>query len=206
MSVDDGESPMDPRLRRGLDELPNAIEPPRDLWPEIEARVTNSGSGHRPGRAGIAWAAVAALAAGLALFFVWESNPRTGAAGGAGEPRVAMAEGFDGAERANEVVESRSVGAEKALAVSRELVPGEGEYLAAFDVLGRAFDERRPVISSEATTVLDDSLGEVDLAIELSRGALVKNPDDAHLQGLLEGAYRHKIDLLEQIAELPETP
>jgi hypothetical protein len=73
-------------VRREAERLPRRIEPPRDLWPGIAARLRDVPRERPISRA---WISVLAAAAALALFVVWRGMPpRWDVQTLAGHPRI----------------------------------------------------------------------------------------------------------------------
>ena len=72
---DRDERKRDPLLRQAAD-LPREVEPARDLWPDIRARIEGEAPGAQPVSTGLSWgwAAAAGIAvAALSVLFTWMS-------------------------------------------------------------------------------------------------------------------------------------
>ncbi len=175
---------LEPRLD-AVDALPRALEPGRDLWPEIEARLAR-----RPRRAGgrragfRRWAVVTQLAAAVALMVL----------GGALSQLLRPAgSGFEPGPAAD--------GIRLAAAPAAELEVAEGEYLRAKEALWLAAYGRRDDLSPATLRVVEKNLRIVDEAIRELRQALEEDPGNHQLEGLLYANHRRSIDLLQRLAQ-----
>ena len=174
-------------LVRRLGDLPEAIEPPRDLWPDISSRlappVVVAG---RFGSSARRWMAVAAsVAAALAALLVAYST--------------GLQHGSEEAVTAREATP---------LAVPAGLedtgfAEAEAEFSAARDRLLATLAERRDSMSPETLRVVDDNLRVIDEAIERISSALVDDPLNPRLANQLASAYRRQIELLQRASRLP---
>jgi hypothetical protein len=173
-------------LRRRTAELAPTIEPPRDLWPEIAARVevrkvVAGRFGHPVRSIGVA-AAVAAVLIGAVLigYLAGRQNGETTVLRSL--PTVSVMEaGFV----AGSLTELRV-----------EYDRARGELLAALDV-------RRSSLSSETLEVVDHNLHVIDQAIEEITAALADDPENLRLSNRLAAAYRLEINLLRRANRLP---
>jgi len=154
--------------------LPREIQPPRNLWPEISARLVA-----RPPRT-LAWkrwvplaVAATALVAVTALLTV----------------RLA---------RHDTVVEAGPAPSE----VHPARFDADREYARATADLERLFAERRDQLAPATVAVLERNLALIDAAIAESRAALAADPANADLRALLWGAHRQKLELLERATRL----
>lgn len=185
-------------LRRRARELPREIEPPRDLWPEIEARIRGAREGgpvdeqgpvagrqaverrssrsrrlkSRRWRAGLA-AALAALFAG-GLVFLQHRAPVADGSGPATEAPTAH------------------------LAAAREV---EKAYEPTLDEL-RALVESRE-LAPETRAALDESLAVVEAAIAEALEAVERDPAAGRALESLRRTYDAKLELLRAVAEGP---
>ncbi|HPW55871.1 MAG: zf-HC2 domain-containing protein [Thermoanaerobaculaceae bacterium] len=166
--------------------LPREVQPERDLWPAIAARVASParrtrrdlGSARRWG----AVAAAAVLLVGLTAIIV--------------------------ARRARPEAETTGVGARSgagAAAVPASL-PGFGEAFAEYERAGQALRsalaDRRGQMSAATLREVEDNLRIIDGAIVSLRMALAQNPDCSELSTLLAATYGHQIDLLRTANQL----
>lgn len=158
--------------------LPRSIEPPRNLWPDIAARLEGRGAvlPIRPAR-WRRWAPLAAAAAILIVVTVLVTLRITRAPSSLAESPEPARPG---------VAE---------LAIDREY------ELAAGD-LERALREGRDQLAPGTVEVLERNLALIDAAIAEARAALEADPANADLRALLRGAHRQKLDLLERATRL----
>lgn len=167
-------------------ELPREIQPERDLWPEIVARVA-SPSQHAPSvrRPAFRWSALAVAAVLLvgltAIITARLVRPGAGPAGGEVRP--------DGSAS---VVPASLTGLGDAFA----------EYERAAHALRSVLADRRGRISPATLREVDDNLRIIDGAIASLRAALAESPDSPELTNLLAATYKQQIDLLKTANQL----
>ena len=166
----------DDDLRRAVGALPRSIEPPPEVWAGIEHRIRQRQRWRWALPLGLAAAAVAAL--GLSM-----SDPPDPSTL---HPAIADLQ----------VPLPTPAVATPTEAPVTDLIPAEAELRKASTELAQAFDARRSLLDESLLAVLDENLGVVDDAIERSRAALAAQPEDEHLRGVLDRAYRHKLALL----------
>lgn len=164
-------------------ELPRSIEPPRDLWPEIEARL---GDRRRPA---VAWRryvyqAVAAMFF-MALGAVLALTLRPAAEG----PQIDLPP--DGGVRTASVS-----GASDFAAV-------EADYLRAKDQLWLLALSRRDELSPVAMRVVERNLRIIEAAIGDLRAALDEDPENPQIEGLLLAKHRQGIEILQRLTTPP---
>jgi predicted anti-sigma-YlaC factor YlaD len=154
--------------------LPREIQPARNLWPGIAARL------EAPPRRATAWKrwaplaiAASVLVAVTALLTERLTNPDTPTTTGATQAAVRTAT-FD----------------------------ADREYAMATDDLERLLAERRAQMAPATVAVLERNLALIDAAIAESRAALAADPANADLRALLWGAHRQKLELLERATRL----
>ncbi len=177
------------RLRALLDRaaaLPRSIEPARDLWRGIEARIEAvEAGGERAGRARrryrIAWAA------GIAAVVIAAASIATMAIIGIGRTRTAPG----------------MTATPAAMKVSTELAQAHAAFETARVQLIAALEARRGSLSPQTLEVVDHNLGIIDEAIANIRAAMETDPGNTELPALLVAIYRQEIDLLRQAAQLP---
>lgn len=186
-------------LRRRAAELPREIQPPRDLWPEVEARVRTegrTGGGDGAGDATVRpltlrratpWLAAAAavlvaVTAGLTLWLTDGSAPTPG-------ERVAAS---DTPAAATGSAVARPAGLEPVREGYRQAV----ERLSA---LLEARDERLPPATREA---LERNLGIIDAAIAEAESALAADPASPERVRALERGYKRKVEMLRRSVRL----
>jgi hypothetical protein len=187
-------------LQTGAADLPREIEPDRDLWPELEARIAPTRVTQvdfRP-RGPLAlfgarsvtgqWAAIAAAAlvliiasSGITAYFmsgqVLDPGSTTSGIGGIAEPVGSTLEAFR---------------------------PAEIGYVQAIDDLVRALDERREELDPETITVIEANLRVIDAAIRRTKAAIEKYPESPELATVLADNYRRKLGFLQRTTKLLE--
>ena len=185
-------------LQATADAMPREIEPGRDLWADLEGRIspTRVMQVDFRGRGPLAlfgvrsawgqWAALAAAAlvlvvvsSGITAYFL--SGPELGA--GAGMP------GFTG------------IG-EPVASTMEEFRPAEIGYAQAIDDLIQTLDERREDLDPETLTVIEANLRVIDAAIRRARAAIEKYPEESELATVLAGNYRRKLEFLQRTNRL----
>lgn len=184
-------------LRRKARGLPREVEPVRNLWPgiaariETEARAANSIAGamvpprrQRWGRAEW-WGGLAAAA--VILVIVSSGVTALLVRGGAG-PATPSAAAVN-ADAANPV----------GLAA---FAASDAEYRTTVAALEAELAARRDLLSPATVQIVEQNLLIIDGAIEEARRALAADPNSADLPLLLSGVYRQKAELLQQAIEL----
>ena len=164
-----------------LGELPDAIEPQRDLWHDIEARLDQPQSTRRPGRQRwILLAATLAVALGAAYLTTFWRAP------------------LNGPSTAHEVV-----GSETALAGRGGHTPtkqAENDLLAATDELRRALEEHRTDLPPATRLLVEHNLEIIQGAIAEIQLAIERDPNNPELNRALVAYYQHEVALLEQVS------
>jgi len=168
--------------------LPRGVEPSRDLWPAIAARIQRARVTH--GEFGLArarWrrtvlAAAAAVAAAIALVAVLAVGRHK--PGGA-PPQAGLAT------------------PPGATAASLGLARAQATYEAARVQLLAALEARRGTLSPETLEVVEKNVRIIDRAVEEMQAALARDPGNRDIPGLLVTAYQQEIDLLRRVATLP---
>lgn len=195
--IEPGLTPGEERaLGERIAALPESIEPARDLWPAIQARVDTSrvrplqhrsaagrGSFDAPTLPPIVarqshrqWAGVAAAAAVL----ISASVSLTWLAMHPANPAPAVAEApFEGAA----------------------IVPGTAlasfaSYERSAADLASALELRAQRLDPATRAVLERSLRTIDEALHEARSALAADPSSAAFHSFVEAAYRQKLDFL----------
>lgn len=183
--------------------LPQAIEPERDLWPGIAARLERPQPAPRPirrperssGRGWRLWqlAAAAALVAvlgGTAFGLWWLLGPEgsgdplraTGPATAVpGDPAPAVAAGPDGTEPEGSVV------------------PGAGAFGSR---LMAALDRKRNQLGPETSDAVEADIARLGMAMAEILTALGDHPDDPSLYQHLAARQRQEADLLLRLDQL----
>jgi hypothetical protein len=164
--------------------LPRSLEPARDLWPGIEARISQAKvtRGRFRRRALLAAAAAVVIVSSVVTaYFVGRS-----------QAIVATVE-------PPKFVES---GPSEVLLASFEGL-GVDNYLATRTELLDALDARKHELSAETMDVVNENLLLIDQAMDRIAEALGEDPENEFLMKQLAGAYRRQIDLLQRAVRLP---
>lgn len=166
---------------RAAADLTREIEPVRDLWPAISARIQGGNvlSLRRKTvrRVAVAAALVAAAVVALVILPRGPASPRVadhGPAGSGVRPAVSSVE-----PSFNEL----------------------GELDRATQDLKRVLEERKTDLSPETQRVIDENLEVIDQAIANVKRALGEDPNNQALTVLLTATYQRKIELLKLATE-----
>jgi hypothetical protein len=177
------QSGSDRRIETLLHRLPRAVEPARDLWPEIEAHLGTPAARRVPRWALQAAAAVVLVAASsliTASLVHREDTPVVRAAvPAAGMPIVPAATG-----------------------TARGLDAG---YEAARRQLALDLERRLAAMPPSARDKLEDDLASMRRAAERINAALALQPGDALLEELLLSAYQSELGVLASVNQLTST-
>jgi hypothetical protein len=181
---------IDSRLR----ELPREIEPGRDLWPGIAARIDERAApapASEPRRSAWFWqaaAAVALVAASSLLTATLLDRDRP-----AGQAVVTAAP-------SNPVATSQdAVGMQAAFGPAGTLDP---EYLAARKQLTQMLEQRITTLPPSARAKLEFNLGEMRRAADEINAALAAQPGDPLLEELLLKTYQDELAVLSNVSQL----
>jgi hypothetical protein len=178
MNTPDELDPADAaRLRAAAQRLPAEVEPERDLWPDIRARIDQARIQALPGASGmpvarpLPWyaaprrlAAAAVLLVSLTATATWWATRSGGSTTAPADPSAALAT-FDADERS-----------------------------AA--ALSAALEGRRAKLDPATLAVLERTLRTIDGAIAEAREALANDPTNPAVRAFVATAYRQKIDFL----------
>jgi hypothetical protein len=163
-------------LLAGAAALPREMEPRRDLWPGIAARIAALGSAGRPGRS---WWTPAALAAAAAVLMALAAQlPRRG----------------PGPEVAPVPVAAHSP--------ADPLQAVEADYERAAATLRAALEERRGSLAPETMASVERNLAVIDEAMAEVRAALRQDPRSRELRHMLVSTHRKKLDVLRHVVKL----
>jgi len=170
-------------LRQRAARLPRSFDPPRDLWPEIAARISVDTvvRGRFVRRALMAAAAVALLVGSVVTAYMV------------------------GRGQTGNTIENRQVvetGPSEILLASFEEL-GVDDYIATRSELLGAFDARRDDLSPETLEVLMANLKVIEDAMGKIAEALGEEPGNEFLMKQLAAAYRRQINLMEMAVRLP---
>ena len=164
--------------------LPHSLEPPRDLWPAIENRISQAKVVRgRFGRRALlaAAAALVVVSSVVTAYFVGRSQAvvvtaETPAALASG-PSAVLVASFEGL--------------------------GVDNYVATRSELLDALEARKHELSDETMDVVMENLLLIDQAMDRIAEALGEDPDNEFLMKQLAGAYRRQIDLLQRAVRMP---
>jgi anti-sigma factor RsiW len=168
-------------LRARAESLPRRVEPARDLWPGIEARLL----AEPPAGLAAAWApervqwlaalaATVLVAAALVATLVTRSaGPRP--AGGLGGPAAVVPAVMD--------VESAGM-----------------RYQAARRELDAVLAARRSQLSPDTVRAIDENLAIIDAAVAQIDAALERDPGNRDLAGLLVATWERQADALQRFS------
>ncbi len=188
-STENGESGQQDELTRSARALPREIEPPRDLWKGVEARIDakrqRSFVVRRSAQIG-AGAAVLLAAAAVILSVRWTK-----------EPQVDHRSPSPTASEAPRVSPAPTASEDPMTA----LAPEESTYRAALAALAPTFGDRRKTLPEKDMARVEASLQAIDTAIRVTRASLVAHPDDADLRGELDAEYEQKIDTMNDVLD-----
>ncbi len=189
----------DAKLDARLGSLPLEVEPGRDLWTGIAARIETdaapvAGPARRP-----AWmwqaAAAVILVAGSSLLTASQLDRKAPAGQSSGRPAVAPAASG----------QTPAVAADGAVAMPAAFGPTgklDDEYLAARQQLTRELDERIAALPPSARAKLEFNLGEMRRAADEINAALAAQPGDPLLEELLLKTYQDELAMLSNVSEL----
>ena len=167
-------------LDAGLDALPRGIEPERDLWPSIEARLEPRGE-----RAGRRWFWPAAAA----VLLVAGSSLVTAVLLHRDEPLVARQQSANGPVSY----------AAAAFGPGQTLDP---TYAAAREELARTLSARIDRLPPGARRKLEQNLAELRRASAEINAALELSPSDPLLEELLLSTYQEELAVLASVNQL----
>jgi hypothetical protein len=183
-------------LRALLDEaaaLSRSIDPPRDLWPDIDARIEDAEAASPAPRLEAAGRSLRSmrypLAAAAVVLVVASSAVTALLLSGRGSPQIASlppavaGDAWDGSP------------------VARWHV-AEGEYLRAAAELLEALEAARGRLPPAAVQTIESNLRILDAAIRESRAALALDPVNGQLLEMLSATYRKKLELLQHVNRL----
>jgi hypothetical protein len=189
----------DAKLDARLHGLPLEVEPERDLWAGIAARIE---SGAAPvtvpaRRPAWMWQAAAAviLVAGSSLLTASLLDRKAPAVQSASQPAVAPAASG----------EAPTIAADGAVAMPAAFGPAgrlDNEYLEARQQLTRVLDERIAALPPSARAKLEFNLGEMRRAADEINAALAAQPGDPLLEELLLKTYQDELAVLSNVSEL----
>ena len=178
-------------LLDAVGELPMEAQPSRDLWPQIEWRLTGGDTGRSSGRRveterlrrRITFSAWQLLAASVALALL---------SGGLVWSILSL-----GGQGGMEVASEPALESFVTLAGWETVLGGYEEAVTDLEVI---FETGREVLDPETLRVLEGTLQTIDQAIRESQEALAQDPGSRFLGRLLKENMRRKVELLRQAA------
>lgn len=195
MRRDDHDADSGNRLDAALRELPRGLEPARDLWPQIAARIDDARAAapatDRSRGPGWRWQAAAAvlLVAGSSLLTATLLD-RNEPAGPAAVTAPSTATG---------PVPADVVTMPAAFGPAGRLDP---EYLAARQQLTQALGQRIAALPPSSRARLEFNLGEMRRAADEINSALAGQPGDPLLEELLLNTYQDELAMLANVNQL----
>ena len=174
-------------VSRALDALPRSLEPSRDLWPGIAARVAAERRRATLARRATSGGALLLAAASVALALKLAPGPLA-ASRGLPAP-VATADqgvptsGMNGAQDGD------------------PLVPEEESYRAAVAAMAPGFEQRTLELPRATAKKIDTSIEAITGAIAATRGSLEAAPDDAGLRAELDAEYEQEIQTMNDVLD-----
>jgi len=173
----------DRRIDAALGSLAREVEPPRDLWPGIAARLEVRTT---PSRRSWAWQAAAALVLVVVSSLVTANLVR----------------------RSPSPVAHRPVPAPAPAAMPVAFGPSyslNGEYAAARAQLAAELERRVATMPPSARQKLEANLAEMRRAADEINAALARQPGDPLLQELLLSTYQEELGVLASVNQLTGT-
>lgn len=213
MQVDDADKPAegspeekpDPRLATLIAGLPREMQPARDLWPGIAARLgtappapaERNPPAWQPNPEGTTWwklaaATVAGAAFGMLVTLLVLGGPTQGEltqgklAKGGVQPQEVVPVGF-------------GQQAQEAAPPDYRLV--EADFLRAREALWLEVYSRRDRFSPDTLAAVEKSFASLDRAIQDLRKALEREPGNPRLEAELYRSHRRSLGLLRKLAD-----
>lgn len=170
-------------LRKRVENLPRSVEPPRDLWPEIEAQIAvkKVARGAFGRRALMAAAAAVVLVTSVVTAFLVGRQQAASIVVVAPVPREATSD----------------------VLVASFAEIGVHDYEATRHQLLDVLDGRRDELSPATMEVVLSNLRLIDQAMGEIAAALGEDPGNEVLMRRLVATYRQQVNLLEKAALLP---
>jgi hypothetical protein len=188
-----------------LRELPQSVEPPRDLWSGIEARIaaerraadaTVGGRGATPQRVPSrpSWFAVAAVTAALAVG-MWvgrsllpSTSHTTTTLGGPGtSAHISPGKGIAAGNGANDVLQAAYV--------------TDPKYRQQREALAKSLEAQLTALPPETRAKVIASLATIHKSMQDLQAALGRDPSNALLQELLVNTYQDEMRVLTAVHE-----
>jgi len=199
MTIHDPTAHIDARLQ----EMPRDVAPPRDLWPDIAARIEAERSAQPAGRApsGRPRWMLPALAAAAAITLVATSSLITAALLGNSRQPATIAATTVPSRTAEPTTEPRIMTA--AFGPGHVLDQG---YVAARRQLASTLQARIARLPPSARQKLEANLAELHRATHEINAALAQQPGDPLLEELLLSTYQDELAVLASVNQLTSNP
>jgi hypothetical protein len=182
---DDRHDEMDEELRSKLAALPGAIEPARDLWTGVAARI--DAKRKRVVLLRSAVATTSALLAAAAVLLVLRTAP-------AGPNGVTPAPVASAPAAATYVRPTFNM-------LGTPIVPEEETYQSAIVALAPSFDERMDALPPADAEAVAKSFEAIEAGIEATRAALEEDPSDQDLRAELDGEYEQELQTMNDVLD-----
>lgn len=162
--------------------LPRELQPSRELWPGIAARLGTNVVAFPQRRFRLTLAAAAAVLIALSSAITWRiARPAaTPVAARAGSPTFSLA----------------------AFRPTADLLEAEREYANATSELLSALEARRDSMAPETLVTVEESLRTIDSALKSLREAVRADPANNDLTQLLTATHKRKVDALRRVVRL----
>lgn len=180
-----------------LRDLPEAVQPPRDLWAGIEAQINaerqspvepvQSPVTRRPAR--LRWLAAAAMIGTLAIG-VWIGRSTLPGAGPAQPPLAS-----------DKPIPARSPQATNAAALLQAAYLSDPKFRDTREALVKSLAARLAALPPESRAKVVDSLATIHKSMQDLEAALGKDPTNALLQELLLNTYQDEMRVLTTVHE-----
>lgn len=179
--------PGGPELDRRIAGLPREVEPARDLWPAIEARLDEETPSTGPawGR----WGAIAAAIAAAALLPLLLSETPVQ------EPPPAV---VTVPEATSPVFDTAGQRLRLRNAATTRVQPGPEYQAARAELLGR-LEQRLEGLAPAEREIVVTNLEAIRRALEEIDTALQASPDDPLLQELMLKSYQSELDVINRV-------
>ncbi len=176
-------------LSHALGALPRSLEPSRDLWPGIAARVAAERRRASLARRATTGGALLLAAASVALALKLAPRPLAASRGLPTPVATADQGGPTSGVGANEAPDGAA------------LVPEEESYRAALAAMAPGFEQRTLELPRATAKKIDASIQAIDGAIAATRASLEAAPDDAGLRAELDAEYEQEIQTMNDVLD-----
>jgi hypothetical protein len=184
------------RLRAAVERLPSEVEPERDLWPSIRARIDQGRVQPLHGDAGED-ARDGARYAGRSM--PWYAAPRRLAAAAVLLVALTATATWYATTSPGPVRTVEGPGASPAVAPAADPAAALAmfaSYERSAADLSASLDRRSAGLDARTLAVLERTLRTIDGAIAEAREALATDPSNPAVQAFVTAAYRQKLDFL----------